>query len=159
VIRIFLTADRLLTLADVIHPAVGPDDNPLVGINIGRNPNIKSLHIANIRMQSPFTERRPEDEEVLELLKHFLSDVGGLCRLEKIKLDLKISGRHGPIDWSPLDGVDRILAGTDFKSLGTVYIELFSFGSFKYDWYPEACENVARRFPLLRAGGVSVDVD
>jgi|SRR5882762_8197381 len=149
----------LLTSADVIHPTVWPDDNPPVGINVGRNPNIKSLHIANIQVQSPYTERSPEDKEVLELLKHFLSDVGESCRLEEIKLDLEISGRDGPIDWSPLEGVDRILAGTDFKSLGKVYIELFNSRSSGSDWYSEMCENVARRFPLLRTGGVSVDVD
>jgi hypothetical protein len=156
VIRIYLNMNPLLT---VIHPTVRPDDNPPIGINVGRNPNIKSLHIANIRVQSPFTERSPEDG-VLELLKHFLSDVGESCQqLEGIKLDLEISGRDGPIDWSPLEGVDRILAGTDFKSLGKVYIELFNSRSSGSDWYSEMCENVARRFPLLRTGGVSVDVD
>jgi hypothetical protein len=93
------------------------------------------------------------------LFKHFLSDVGESCRLEEIKVDLEISGRDGPIDWSPLEGVDRILAGTNFKSLGKVYIELFNSGSSGPEWYPEKCENAARRFPLLRTGGVSVDVD
>jgi hypothetical protein len=143
-----------LTSADVTHPTVGPDDPP-VSINVGRNPNIKSLHIANIRVWSPFTERSPE--EVLELLKHFLSDIGESCRLEGIKLDLQISVRDGPIDWSPLEGIDRILAG--MKSLGKVYIELFNSGLSSPNWYPEMRENVARRFPLLRAGGVLVDVD
>jgi hypothetical protein len=158
VIRIYLNTNPLLTSADVIHPTVWPDDNP-AGINIGRNPNIKSLHIANIRVQSPFTERSPEDGEVLELLKHFLSDVGESCRLEGIKLDLENSDHDGPIDWSPLEGVDRILAGTNFKSLGKVHVELFNSGSSGPGWYSEMCENVAHRFPLLRTGGVSVDVD
>ena len=158
-IRIYLNTNPLLTPADVIHPTVRPDDNPPVGINVGRNPNIKSLHIANIRVQSPFTERSPEDGEVLELLKHFLSNIGESCQLEGIKLDLEISDRDGPIDWSPLEGVDHILAGMNFKSMGKVYIELFNSGSSDPEWYPETCENVARRFPLLRAGGVLVDVD
>ena len=149
----------LLTSADVMHPTVGPDDKPPVGINVRHNPNIKSLHIANIWVQSPFTERSPKDREVLELLKHFLSSVGESCRLEVIKLNLEISGRNGSIDLSPLEGVDRILVGMNFKSLGKVYIETFNSGSHGPGWYPEMCENVARRFPLLRAGGVEVVID
>ena len=147
-IRIYLNMNPLLTSADVMHLTVGPDDNPPVGINVRRNPNIKSLHIANIQVQSPFTERRPEDE-VFELLKHFLSDVGESCQLEGIKLNLEISGRDEPIDWSPLEGVDRILVGMNFKSLGKVYIERFNSESSGPEWYSEMCENVACRFPLL----------
>jgi len=139
-------------------PQLGLTTPGQVGINVRRNSNIKSLHIANIWVHSPFTVS-PEDGDVLELLKHFLSDVGESCRLEGINLELWISVCDEPVDLSPLEGVDSILAGTNFKSLGKVYIELFNSGSSDSDWYPEMCENVARSFPLLRAGGVSVDVD
>jgi hypothetical protein len=160
VIQINLNTNPLLTLADVIL-TVGPDDNPLVDINVGRNSNIKSLHITDIEVRSPFTEGSHKDAEELRWLNHFLSDVGESCRPERIKLEINchhIDRNQDPIyDWSSWEGVDRILVGTNFKSLREVSIEVFKMsGSGRYF---EACENLARRFPLLRAGGVSVDVD
>jgi hypothetical protein len=159
VTQINLNKNPLLTLTDVIPLTVGPDDDPLVDINFGRNPNIKSLHITNIQAQSPFTEGSLKDTEELRWLKHFLSDVGELCRLEEIKLEVNVSNsdKDRIIDWSPWEDVDRILVGTNFKSLRQVGIELYEMYSPRS--YDETCENVARRFPLLRAGGVSVDID
>lgn len=143
----------------MIPLTAGPDDEPLVDINVERNPNIKFLHITNIRVLSPFTGGSCKDTEELTWLKHFLSDVGESCRLERIELEVNVSNRDKDriIDWSPWEDVDRILVGTNFKSLRNVSIELYRV--YGPGTYFETRENVARRFPSLRAGGVSVDVD
>jgi hypothetical protein len=142
----------------VIPLTAGFDDEPLADFNVERNPNIKSLHITDIQMLSPLSGNHKDTEE-LRWLKHFLSDVGESCRLEEIKLEVDISNHAEDriMDWSPWEEVDRILVGMNFKSLRKVDIDLRdTYGTGNY---PESCENVARRFPLLRADGVSVDVE
>ena len=67
-----------LILANVIHPTVGSDD-AVVGINVGRNPNIKSLHITGIHVQSSVAEGSHQDMEEFGLLMCFLSDIGESC--------------------------------------------------------------------------------
>jgi hypothetical protein len=147
-----------LTSANVIHPTVEPDDDPVVDINVERNPNVKSLHIKDIRLESPLTKGSHQDIKEFRFLMGFLSDIGESCRLEELKLDVGISMcDEERIDGSPWERLDCILAGTNFKSLRKVDIELFPFGSTSPDWLDGICANVVRRLPLLRAGGVSVE--
>ena len=91
------------------------------------------------------------------MLLVFLSDIGDSCRLEEIKLDVDIPGHEG-IDRSLWEGVDRILTGTNFKFLRKVDIEFVPDGWLSKNWFREDFEDVVRRLPLLRAGGISVDV-
>ena len=143
---------KFLTLVNIIYPTVKGDDDPVVNINIGHNPNVKSLHIIDIQVPSP-TEGSHQDMEEFRLLLHLLSDIGESCRLEELKLDMGISlCDEEPIDGSPWERLDRILAGINFKFLRKLDIEVFPFGSYP-DCLDGICANVVRRFPLLRAGG------
>jgi len=100
---------------------------------------------------SSFTEGSHKDTEELRWLKHFLSDVGESCQLERIKLEVHSPDRdHNKdpiIDWFPWESVDCILVGTNFKSLREVSIELFGLSSLRS--YFETCENMVYKFPLL----------
>ena len=142
-----------MTLTNIIHLTVEPDDDLVVGINVGRNPNIKFVHIKEIWLPSPMNDKKDQ----LRMLLHFLSDIGDSCHLEEIKLDVDIPGREG-IDRSLWEGVDQILTGTNFKFLRKVDIEFVPDGWLSKNWFRADCEDVVHRLPLLRAGGISVDV-
>jgi hypothetical protein len=137
-------------LINVIHLTGGPD---VIDINVRRNPNIKSVHIKEIWLPSPMSEKNYQSR----MLLHFLSDIGDSCRLEEIKLDVDIPKREG-IDQSLWEGVDQILTGANFKFLRKVDIEFVPDGWLSKKWVCADCEDVVRRLPLLRAGGISVDV-
>lgn len=127
----------------------------MVDINVDPNPSIKFVHIKEIEIwaPSPTEEKRYQ----FRLLLQFLSDIGVSCRLEEIKLDVYIPG-YGGVDRSLLESVDQILTGTNFKFLRKVDIEFVSDGWFSTHWSRKDREDVVRRLPLLRAGGISVDV-
>jgi hypothetical protein len=149
---------KILTLANIIHPTVGLDDDPVVDINVGRNPNIKSLHIIDIRLPSPVAKGSHQDMEEFRLLLRLFSDIGESCRLEELKLDVGVSMRdEEPMDGSPWGCLDHILAGKNFKFLRKLDIEVFPFELYSPDWLDGICANVVRRFPLLQARGVSVE--
>jgi hypothetical protein len=143
-----------LTLTNVIH-LTGRLDDPVVDINVGPNPNIKFVHIKEVEIWGPSSRKAKRHQ--FRLLLHFLSDIGDSCRLEEIKLDVYIPGHEG-IDRSLLEEVDQILTGTNFKFLRKVDIESVSDGWLGKNWSRKDCEDVVRRLPLLRAGGISVDV-
>lgn len=148
---------KILSLANIIHPTVDPDANPVVDINIGHNPNVKSLHILDIHVPSPVTEGSYQDMEKFRLLLRLFSDIGESCRLEELKLNVSISMcDEEPTDGSPWERLDRILAGTNFKFLRKLDIEVFPGGWYDSPWLDGICANVVRWLPLLRAGGVSV---
>jgi hypothetical protein len=143
---------KFLTLANIIDPTVDPDADPVASINIGRNPNVKSLHILDFHIPSPVTGGSYQD-----MLRLF-SDIGESCRLEELKLDVSISMcNEEPIDGSPWERLDRILAGTNFKFLRKLDIIVFPSGLHSSDWLDGICASVVRWLPLLRAGGVSVE--
>jgi hypothetical protein len=126
------------------------DDDSVVSINFGRNPNIKSLHLTNIHVGAmPGAEMAD-----LKWLMHFLSDIGESSRVEEIKLDADIL--DNTVDWSPWEGVDHILTGTNFQSLRKVDIELsFSMiGLFHPNWFHASCRDLAASLPLLQARGI-----
>src|SRR5258705_617305 len=75
------------------------DDDSVVSINFGHNPNIKSVHLTNIHVGA-----KPGAEMAdLKWLMHFLSDIGEYSRVEEIKLDADIL--DDTVDWSPWEGV------------------------------------------------------
>ena len=100
------------------NPIYFVDDDSVVSINFGRNPNIKSVHLTNIHVGAmPGAEMTD-----LKWLMHFLSDIGESSRVEEIKLHVYIL--DNTVDWSPWEGVDHILTGTNFQSLRKVEVEL-----------------------------------
>lgn len=132
-----------LTSADVFHLTVDRDD---VDINVGHNPNLKSLHITDIQLAPSFCRR---DTEEFKRLLHCVSAIGELCPLDELRLDVRISESVEPSRWERLD---CILAGTNFKSLKKVVID----EPTSHDLL-DGMANVVHRLPLLRAGGVSVE--
>jgi hypothetical protein len=128
----------------------------MVRINFGRNLGIKSVHLTDIPVGTkPGIDDMPE----LKWLMHFLSDVGESSQVEEIQLDVDVSDEK--VDWSPWEGVDHILAGTNFKSLQMVDFDLLGWqvGSFDPEWFRMSGIGLAARLPLLQAGGVLVHVD
>ena len=100
---------KFLTLANIIDPTVDPDADPFANINFGRNPNVKSLHILDIRVPSSVTEASYLDMEKFRLLLCLFSHIGESCRLEELKLDVSISMcNEEPMDGSPWERLDRI---------------------------------------------------
>jgi hypothetical protein len=142
----------LLTGANPIYFIV---DDSVISINFGRNPNIKSVHLTSIRVGA---EPGAETAE-LKWLMHFLSDIGESSRVEEIKLDVDVL--DSTVDWSLWEGVDHILAGTNFQSLRKVHVELsgWQIGSFDSDLFPASCRGLAASLPLLQAGGILVHID
>ena len=148
---------KFLTLANIIHPIVEPGDNPVLGINIGRNPNLKSLHMV-IRVPFPLAERSHQDLEEFRLFLRLISDIGESCRLEELKLEAEILMCDEELtEGSPWGRLDHILAGTNFKFLRKLDIKVYPSGPYSSDWFYGICANVVCWLPLLRAGGVSVE--
>jgi hypothetical protein len=141
---------KFLTLTDIIDPTVYPGADPVIEINIGHNPNVKSLHILDNHIPSSVTEGRDQD---MEKFLRLFSDIGESCRLEELKLNVTICHEDGSSLWERLD---RILAGTNFKFLRKLDIEIYPSGPYSSDWFDGICANVVRWLPLVRAGGVSV---
>lgn len=86
---------------------------------------------------------------------NFLSDLGGLSRLEDIKFDVGspyfLDER---VDWTCWETVDTVLAGNNFKFLRNVYIRLRMSDE---RWF-ENHEKLVRALPLLRAKEVEVHI-
>jgi hypothetical protein len=137
----------LLTRANPIY-FIG--DDSVVSINFGRNPDIKSMHLTGISVGAKPSVMMAE----LKWLMHFLSDIGESSRVEEIKLDVEIS--DSTVDWSSWEGVDHILAGTNFQSLRNVDVELscWQMGSSDPDWFRASCRGLASNLPLLQAAGI-----
>ena len=134
-----------------VNPIYFVGDGSVVRINFGRNPDIKSVHLTDIRVGAN------SDVEMTELkwLIHFLSDIGESSRVEEIKLDVYIL--DNTVDWSPWEGVDHILTGTNFQSLRKVDVEL-SFWRIELfggsNCFRASCGDLAASLPLLQARGI-----
>ena len=96
--------------------------------------------------------------DLLPLLIHIFSTIGThISDLEVIELDLDIPGsKRGVIDWSGWKVIDSILAGSSFKSLRKIDIELWPKGYDK-EWFQKTCRALAEVLSSLGARGVSVD--
>jgi hypothetical protein len=133
-----------------VNPIYFVGDGSVVRINFGRNPDIKSVHLTDIRVGAN------SDVEITELkwLIHFLSDIGESSRVEEIKLDVHIC--DNTVDWSLWKGVDHILAETNFLSLRKVDVEIldFTMGLSDSNWFRASCRGLAASLPLLQARGI-----
>jgi len=125
------------------------DDEPVISINFGRNPDIKSMHLTNISMEGKRDSHFNMAE--LEWLMHFLSDIGESSRVEEIKLDVFIGDET--VDWSPWERVDHILAETSFQSLRKVDIGISGL-SLGLSEFCMNCRRLAAKLPLLQASGI-----
>ena len=70
------------------NPIYFVGDDSIVSINFGRSPDIKSVHLTDIRVGTNPDVNMTE----LKWLMHFLSDIGESSRVEEIKLDVDILG-------------------------------------------------------------------
>jgi len=100
------------------NPIYLVDDDPVISINFRHNPDIKSVHLTDICVGANPSIEIAE----LKWLMHFLSNIGESSRVEEIKLHVYIL--DNTVDWSPWEGVDHILTGTNFQSLRKVEVEL-----------------------------------
>ena len=140
-----------LTGANSIYFA---DGDSVVSIDFGRNPDIKSVHFTDIQVGIRHDAEVPE----LKWLTHFLSDIGQSSRVEEVKVDVVIA--DNAVDWSPWEGVDHVLTGTNFRYLRKVDIEISDMtnGSGETDWYTVHCRALAASLPLLQGRGILGDI-
>ena len=126
-----------------------------IDINFEHNSDLKSLHITHIPVEQDAVPHMNPSQMLMSLL----SRIGEACRLDEIKLEVDIPGyHHGPTNWSAWGGVDLILAGSHFKFLRKVDIELWPRGSQEPVWFKESCRNLTCRLPLLGARGILGEV-
>jgi hypothetical protein len=134
--------DRFLTGANPIYFV---DDDSVISINFERNPHIKSVHLTHIHVGAMSGGEIADSKWLVD----FLSNVG---ESKEIKLDVDIL--DNTVDWSPWEGVDRILTGTNFPSLRRVDVELLlRIGLFDPNWFRACCRDLAASLPLLQARG------
>jgi hypothetical protein len=136
------------------NPIYFVDDDSVVSINFGRNPDIKSVHFTNIRVGNRSVVYMAD----LRWLMHFLSDIGQSCQVEEIMLDVYFLDNTP--DWSHWEEVDCILTGINFGSLRGVGVQISGrqLGRSDTDWYPASCRGLAASLPLLQARGILEDI-
>ena len=110
------------------------------------------LHLTSIDV-------RNENTSSLPLFLHVISTIGKHgSDLEVIKLEeVHIPGsKRGVMDWSSWKAIDSVLAGSSFKSLRKIDIELWP-EEHNREWFQETCKALVEVLSSLGARDVSVD--
>jgi hypothetical protein len=120
--------------------------NPAANVNFEFNSNL-------IYFKLDFTCAIHRIRNFLQQLILFFSSFKESNRLEEIELIVPDYSDHRPVDWSPWQGVDHLLAGPKFKCLQKVDIDTWSLQRWESR---EIMRNLVRWSPLLGERGILV---
>jgi hypothetical protein len=125
------------------------DGSPVVtDVNLEFNSNLQNFKLDLTRAVHITDQIRDSLLQVMRLFSSFAES----NRLEEIELVVADQGDR-PVDWSPWQGVDRLLAGPKFKCLQKVDIDTWSF---QRDKSREIMMDLVRWSPLLGERGILV---